>query len=280
MKSVCVYNLFVVALLMGCGGCQKTTDPVAGPAVSDSVRVARQTIKELISPSQPSRLEEETVVVEGQSYRVGMVQQSSYSYDKQGRILSEYNQYFGASSMTERTDSIYYEYVGSAVNIRRVALNTVPKRVTTQRLALDSRGFAEEQGYTKVTYNDEGYVISRKGEYLTYSVNNGNETEILMEDHDGGPSHTIKNEFDLTKSGLVPIKTFFGKISRNLLVGYTIQQNGPFRTYPNVYVGRYSYEFDKNDLVTTEIFNGKTGEPPYLWGGNKLTVKRLVYTGI
>ncbi|AQG80620.1 hypothetical protein AWR27_15585 [Spirosoma montaniterrae] len=275
-----MYNLFVVALLMGCGGCQKTTDPVVGPAVSDSVRVARQTIKELISPSQPSRLEEETVVVEGQSYRVGTVQQSSYSYDKQGRILTEYNQYFGASSMTERTDSIYYEYVGSAVNIRRVALNTVPKRVTTQRLALDSRGFAEKQPTIFVaTYDAKGYLLALRDEYgrTVARIENGNVLELSVSTSPSTPTYIFRNTYDLTKAGLPSIQPIYGKPSRNLVIETAIDRDNFYSIDKNVYKTTYWYKYDQYNRIVRQIARSIEGVALYEFGDNTIRATDFSY---
>ena len=278
MKNPSRYSLLLFVLLGSCSGCQQRTNQEI-QAQAPSCLIATQTTKELVSPSQQSQLELETVTVDGESFQVSTVKKSAYSYDQQGRILTEYNQYTDG-----KADSVLYQYKPMAVTIRTVNLAVTPKASSTAVVVLNSQGLAEYNSYLNqyATYDKDGYLLTLKADeylsrYKTYTIVNGNETESISLGHDATPSHLIKSEYELSKPGLPSIQTFYGKEARNLLLRYTIQQNGPFGIYPDVYIGKYTYTFDNKGLITRQAYRGKNGEPAYIWGSNTFNVKDFTY---
>jgi YD repeat-containing protein len=275
MNYSLIYNVIFVCLLASCSDYKKDTQQTI-PVQSTSCLIASQTTKELVSASQPSTLDPETVTINGESFQVTTTKKSVYTYDTQGRILTEYNQFAG-----NKADSVLYQYSPGAVMIRTVKLTT-PKTVDTLVVALNNQGYAEKKpfGY-HVTYDKNGYLISQTDEYgTTAKINNGNVIEEEILGQDATPNHTYRFEYDLNKSGLLSTRSFYGKASRNLPVKYTIQQNGPFGTYPDVYQATYTYVFNENGFVKRQIFQGKNGEHPYLYGGGGDFIKVLDFTYI
>ncbi|GAB2581861.1 hypothetical protein [Spirosoma areae] len=273
MTHPSTYSLLFFTLLLSCGGCKKQDDP--GISVqANSCLIATQTTKELVSPSQQSKLDPETVMIDGESFQVSTTKKSVYTYDAKGRILTEYNQYAG-----NKADSIYYQYSPMAVSIRTVDLITTPKLSKTSEVTLNNQGLAEKQGSIQATYDKDGYLVTLKGEYLTNIINNGNIIESLLIDHDAGPSHTYKYEYDLNKPGLPPVQAFYGKESRNLLIKYAVENSRYKGIYPSVYTGTYAYTFDEKSRVKRQIFRGKDGEiVGYIYGGDKVQINDFTYT--
>ena len=274
MKNQSKCTLLLLGLLIG-GACKKQIEPdISAP----TCLVATQTIKQLAKPNQ-LLFEPEMVDINGESLQVSTIQKSVYNYDAQGRITTEYNIYEGG-----KADSVFYKYKSDSVSIQTVMIATTGRTVQTQEVALNSQGLADKQeklGYVPLytTYDKYGYLVSQKGEFGTITIDNGNVIEKLILDHDAGPSYIYRYEYNLNKSGLTPVQTFYGRESRNLLSKYTIQQNGPFSIYPNVYEGTYTYTYDGSGRVKRQILQGKQGEPiSFLYDVDKVVVKDFSYT--
>lgn len=275
--------LFFLVLLVSCGGCKKQADETA-PAKT-SCLIATQTIKESIKPIyQNSTLESETVLINGESFQVSTIMKSAYTYDPQGRIMTEYNQYAGEQIQQNEgiTDSVYYQYTPDTVRKRRIKFTTTGKREEIYVDSLNSQGYIEKSygGYT--TYDAEGYLISRthnSWDAVPTKIVNGNviESGFCQE----GPLteyyiHT--SDYDLTKPGLPSIKTFYGKGSRNLIMKYRIDTK-PYLSATSgrlAYTGAYSYLFDNNNRVKRQIFRGINSG--FIFGnGSKVTTTDYTY---
>lgn len=274
MKNPLTYSLLFVALLASCGGCKKDTEP-ATPAQTTNCLIATQTTKELVSPSQTSTLDPETVTINGESFKVTTTKKSAYTYDKQGRILTEYNTYPG-----NKADSVLYQYAPTAVTIRTVNLAVTPKTSSTAIVALNSQGYAEKQPTSNIAkYDKDGYLVSLKDNYYGSSakIDNGNVIELLFVDSPATSNFIIKNEYDLSKPGLLSVQTFYGKASRNLQTQSIIDEDNHYYITPNVYKTTYLYAFDNNDRIKRQLLRGKDGEHPFLYGGDLVRVNDFTY---
>ena len=281
MMNLSRYSLLFFVLLGSCGGCQQRTDQAIQAQVP-SCLIATQTTKELVSSGQQSQLELETVTVEGESFQVSTVKKSAYSYDRQGRILTEYNQYLEANQIRYgggRADSVFYHYTPTAVSIRTVTFTDSSKIERTYSVALDSRGFAEKQPTTNLaTYDKDGYLTTLRDEYSrpTANIDNGNMVEYRFGNISYGSIYITKNEYDLSKPSLPSIISVYGKVSRNLLIRSVIDENTGHVLFSNVYTSTYTYTFDKNGRILRQISRRKDGEPGFIYGVN--TVETIDYT--
>jgi len=283
MNYVSIYSFLLIGLVASCTGCQKEPTQLSS-AQQNGCLMVTQTTKQLVSERQPSQLDLETVIVDGKSVQVGTTKKSAYTYDEQGRILTEYNQYAGseANYVRANADSVFYQYSASEVLIRTVSFSDNTKNERSYTVALNKQGLAEKQPLDfKATYDNSGYLMSLVNDdyQLAATIDKGDIIEQTMPGYDATPSHTFRYTYDLDKPGLLAIPTFYGKPSRHLPAGYTIQQNGPFDVYPNVYQVRYTYTFNELGLVKRQIFQGKNGEKAYLYGGGSpIKVTDFTYT--
>lgn len=282
MKNSSRYSLLLFALLGSCSGCQQRTDQ-AIQAQAPSCLIATQTTKELVSPSQQSQLELETITVDGESFQVSTVKKSAYTYDTKGRILTEYNQYAGGWVLpaSGKADSVYYQYSPTSVSIRKVIFDDSGKREHTQVVALDSQGFAEQQPTSNLaTYDKDGYLTTLRNEYgkPTANIENGNMVEYRFSDSPTTPSYIIKNEFDLSKPGLPSIISFYGKVSRNLIIQSVVDKNNGFLIVPKVYTTTYRYTFDNKGRVKRQFLRHKEGEIGWIYGDDSAGVIDFTYT--
>lgn len=110
MNYASTYCFLLIGLLASCTGCQKEPTQLSS-AQQNGCLMATQTTKQLVSERQPSQLDLETVIVDGKSFRVSTTKKSAYTYDEQGRILTEYNQYAGseANYVRANANSVFYQ---------------------------------------------------------------------------------------------------------------------------------------------------------------------------
>ena len=270
-------------LLGSCSGCQQRTNQEI-KAQASLCLIATQTTKELVSPSQQSQLELETVKINGESFKVGTVKKSAYTYDKQGRILTEYNQYAGSQvhPSSGKADSVYYQYSPTAVSIRTVIFGDSSKREYTHVATLDSQGLAEDHLYSTGIYNYDmdGYLVAIKDEYgkEVAKIENGNVVELRFSDSPTTPSYIIKNEYDLSKPGLPSIVSVYGKASRNLIMQSVVDKNNGFLIVPKVYTTTYTYTFDDKGRVKRQFLRHKEGEIGWIYGDDSAGVIDFTYT--
>ena len=285
MKNPSQYSLLLFVLLGSCSGCQKlTTQPTpAQEAPVVACLIATQTTKQLAGPAQQSQLERETVTIGNESFQVSTVKKSVYSYDKQGRILTEYNQYLEANQIRYgggSTDSVFYQYSPMAVSRRTVAFAESGKRERVDVVALDSRGFAEEQPTTNLaTYDKDGYLTTLRDQHgkPIARIDNGNVVEYHFSDSPATPSYIYKYEFDLRRPGLPSVRSFYGKPSRNLPIRYTVDEKSLFGSGKlNALVGTYTYVFNENGSVKRQILRDKENIP-IIYGGNDVEVNDFAY---
>lgn len=274
--------LLFLSLFASCSGCKQDADP-ATTLTAPACLIATQTMKELISPSQPSRLDLETVSINGESFQVGTTQKSVYTYDKQGRIVTEYNEYAGSQAQyaSAKADSVFYQYSPTEVSIRTVSFADTGKTERIYAVALNSQGLAEKAyAAGKVTYDKDGYIIALNDSYeIPEKVDNGNIVEWVL--YLEGPlteGYVYRNYYDLNKPGLPPVKPFYGKPSRNLILKYTVEHKMYQDASPVIYTATYSYTFDSYGRVTRRIERGKDEEFGYIFGGNAVTVIDFIYT--
>ena len=282
MMNLSRCSLLLFVLLGSCSGCRQRTDQaIQAQAQAPSCLIATQTTKELVSPSQQSQLELEMVKINGESFQVGTVKKSAYTYDKQGRILTEHNQYAGGWVLpaSGKADSVYYQYSLAEIKIRTVIFDNSGKREHTRVVVLDSQGFAEQQPTSNLaTYDKDGYLTTLRNEYgkPTANIENGNVVESTFGNIAVGSIYITKNEYDLSKPGIPSVRAFYGKPSRNLLTRSVIDENTGYVLFPNVYTSIYTYTFDKNGRVLRQIGQRKDGEPGFIYGVS--TVETIDYT--
>ncbi|GAB2581854.1 hypothetical protein [Spirosoma areae] len=282
MTHPSTYSLLFFTLLLSCGGCKKQDDP-AIPVQPNSCLIATQTTKELVSPSQQSKLDPETVTISGESFNVTTTKKSAYTYDAQGRILTAYNQYAGGQvrPATGRADSVYYQYSPTAVNIRTVIFDDNGKTEHINIVSLDSQGFAEKQPTTYLaTYDKEGYLTTLRDEYgqSTANIDNGNVVESTFGNISYGSIYITKNEYDLNKPGMPSVRAFYGKLSRNLLTRSVVDENTGHVLFPNVHTSTYTYTFDKNGRVKRQFTRDKQGEIGWIYGNDSASIIDFTYT--
>lgn len=274
MRDSSIHSLLFTVLLGLYGSCQKRTNQVT-PVQAPSCLIATQTTKELVSPQNPSLMDLETVTIGKELFRVSTTKKSVYTYDKQGRILTEYNLYPG-----NKSDSVLYQYMPVSVTIRTIDNTATTKPSVAQVVTLNEQGFSEKQPTTsRATYAKDGYLLVLKDEYgeIAAKIDNGNVLEFIWGGRDATPTYTNKNEYDLSKPSLPSIQSFYGKASRNLLIKTVIQQNGPFGIFPNVYIVDYTHTFDSKGRVECQMQRGKDGEPRFIYGGDIVGVKDFTY---
>ncbi|MBD2751759.1 hypothetical protein [Spirosoma validum] len=231
------------------------------------------TVKELAKANQPL-IDSEKVSINGESFVVSTTQKSVYSYDNQGRILTEYNTYTNG-----KADSVLYLYTSEAVTIRATTITPSSKTSTTNVVALNSQGWAEHRPDTyKATYDKEGYLTSLKYAFGDASVINGNVVDQPFGGDDATPTYTYRYQYDLNKAGVAPIQTFYGKGSRNLLTRYVIENDRHDSIYGDSYIGDYDYLFDEKGRIKRQTFRGKQGELiGFLFEADKVIVKEFTY---
>ncbi|WP_148562392.1 hypothetical protein [Spirosoma radiotolerans] len=238
-------------------------------------------MKELVSPSQQSQLDVETVTINGESFQVSTTRKSVYTYDAYGRILTEYNQYAGSQAHYNgaNSDSVYYQYMPSAVSIRTIRFADSGKKESIDLIALNKQGYAPKRpnGY-EATYDKDGYLLTLKDQWGEAKVDKGNVVESLFVDSPVTPSYITKSEYDLSKPGLHSVQGFYGKTSRNLLIKQTIDEKFTTQLYPGVHTVKYSYVFNETGNVKRQIFRGKDGELGYIYGGDRVTVTDFTYS--
>lgn len=276
MNYASTYSFLLICLLASCTGCQKEPEQLSsGP--QNGCLIATQMTKELVRPGQTSQLDLETVTVDRKSFRVSTTKKSAYTYDEQGRILTEYNQY-----ADNKADSVFYTYTADSVLISRINIMVSPRVVSTAKVKLNNLGYAENQPYSrKATYDKDGYLThleSDEGSSIIYKVLNGNVIESSFSDSPATPTHIIKTQFDLTRPGIPTVPTFYGKVSRNLPIKGSIDDDYWGNIIPNVYNTSYTYTFDKVGNVTRQIMHGEDGDPPFIYGGLKVIVTDFTYT--
>lgn len=285
MKNLSQYSLLLFVLLGSCSGCQKlTSQPTpAQEAPVAACLIATQTLKQLTGPGQQSQLELETVTIGNEAFQVSTVKKSAYSYDKQGRILTEYNQYLGGSQILYgggSADSVFFQYSPMAVSRRIVTFAESGRREYEHVVALDSRGFAEKQLTTNLaTYDKDGYLTTLRDQHgkPNARINNGNMVEYHFSDSPATPSYVYRYEFDLKKSGLPSVGTMYGKPSRNLPVRYAVDEKDVFGgSRINAHVGTYTYVFNENGSVKRQVFRNKVNIP-LLYGSNEVEINDFTY---
>lgn len=273
MKSQSKRMLLFFGMLIFTISCKKHIGQETSPDVS-SCLIATQTIKELVKPNHPT-LDSEKIFIDGESFVVSTTQKSVYSYDAQGRILSEYKVY-----PTGKADSVLYQYTSTVVAIRTITITPTGKTSTTNIVALNDQGLAERRPDTyKATYDKEGYLISLKYAFGVARVVNGNVVDKPFGGDDATPTYTYKYQYDLSKAGLTPIQTFYGKESRNLLTRYVIENDRYHNVFGSSYTGDYAYSFDEKGRVKRQVFRGKQGElTGFLFEADTLIIKDFTYT--
>jgi uncharacterized protein YcfL len=277
-------NLLFVFFIVSCSGCKKQSTIDEGTTLKpSSCLIASQTTKELISASQPSTLDPETVTINGESFQVTTTKKSVYTYDTQGRILTEYNQYAGSQAhyAQAKADSVFYQYGPSTIIIHTVMFVDSGKKERTYEVALNNQGFAEKQSTTNLaTYDKDGYLTTLRDEYgkNIAKIDNGNIIELEYGNTTIGSIYITKNEYDLSKLGMPSVRAFYGKPSYNLLTRSVIDENTGYVIFPNVHMDTYTYIFDAAGHVMRQITRGKNGEPSFIYGVN--TVNTIDYTYI
>ena len=75
------------------------------------------------------------------------------------------------------------------------------------------------------------------------------------------------------------LRYFHGREPRNLVTSHTIDQNGPFGVYPEVYSVAHKYIFGDEGRIMRQILRGKDGHGPvkYIWGGDQVIVNDFTY---
>lgn len=274
--------LFFFVLLVPCSGCKKQADETA--PTKTSCLIATQTIKELISTQyyQQSKVEPETVVIEGKSFQVSTTRKSAYTYDIQNRIITEYNQYAGNELQYHKgtADSVYYQYIPGAVRERIIKFTDKGKQEENYVDSLNSQGYLKEQYGGQATYDKDGYLISRINDSWgsPEKIVNGNviESGFCQE----GPlteCYIYTSDYDLTKPGLSPVKTFYGNESRNLRIKYRVNTKPYLRATSGhlEYTATYSYLFDNKNRVKRQIFRGI--DNGFIFGGSPVTTTDYTY---
>lgn len=263
----------MLALSYGCGS--ETDQSSVSPSPLTIDLIATQVNKELIvSYKNQIIFEPETLNVGGETFRLTTTKKSTFSYDDQGRITSEFNVYPAGV-----VDTIRYEYSNN-----RVTINTTTKtaREVIQRMQiepLNNQGFSPSRPFSSTaTYDNNGYLLSLKNEAVTATkIVNGNILESVFIPSASTPSFITTSQFDTAKLGLPPIRRFYGRDYRNLLVKSIIdQKTGSFIT-PSVYTSSYTYLFDQKGRVTRQTMRGKDGAIPFLYGGDLAEVNDFTY---
>lgn len=271
--SQSILLLFLI-LLISCNGCKKQTE-IEEETIpkAPACLIATQTTKELVRPSQQFKLDMETVIIGNETFQVSTTKKSVYRYDTKGRILTEYNSYTDGHA-----DSVCYQYKSGAVTIRTIDI--MNKTFYTEVAELNRQGLAEKlPDGNQATYDQDGYYLTYKNKQgKAAKIDNGNTLENEIVGHDGTPNSVFKSEYDLSKASLPFIRSFYGKI-RNLRTSHTIDQNGPFGVYPEVYSVVHKYIFGDEGRIMRQILRGKDGHGPvkYIWGGDQVIVNDFSY---
>lgn len=243
-RSFTPYLILLVSLvvILCCRQQKEEAAPVS------TCRTVRIILKSNPVDDQPTQ-NEETVEVGDETVKVSFYRESTYAYDKQGRLIREKDRVVtGDSSVVEyvyspglvlKQTTSYSRQLGTHISIDSIVLNT--------------QGLAESKFYQqKVKYDSEGYLTEQTvqtsyGRYMGQVVN-GN---LIKEYKELDWLYIYNYSYDLTRAGQPPIHTFLGKGSRNLLMHEAIERTDFNR--PLVYSTEYSYKFNEEGRVKRKI---------------------------
>jgi hypothetical protein len=271
MKRYFYFALHIL-ITLSATSCEKQSIPETTILSAPTCMVVGITTKELLNEKRPG-IDGERIAVGSQTFEVSLSKKSSFSYDSQGRIVTEYHQYSSLDA-----DSIYYQYFAGVIKVRRIEKTGPQTLQYNETIELNEKGYALQRPDTyKATYDANGYIKSLINEYGTAKIIDGNITELLVVDSPSTPRYLIKNKYDLSKAGLPPIQTFYGIESRNLLVNTIVDKDDQYTITPAVYSSDFSYTFDNKGRITRQIQYGKDGLIPYIYGGTSVKVNDFTY---
>ncbi|KAA9340427.1 hypothetical protein [Larkinella humicola] len=191
----------------------------------------------------------EIIELEGKKYALAQGGDGwiDYGYDAQRRV----NLYRSKYAFTKGAD--LYKYAYSPGKIIQTYENEGLIAPHTSTIDLNEYGLIPENN---VTYNQDGYVIERRGnndDYTKYTILDGN--VVKTETKDGTGEYITTNEFDLTKLSVPYPLSFKGKKDRNLLLKSTMtytkieSQFSDYRTLSK----EYRYVFDQAGKVALQL---------------------------
>ncbi|RRA99218.1 hypothetical protein EHT25_30130 [Larkinella rosea] len=182
---------------------------------------------------------DETVMLDGQTIKIGKTATDVYKFDEQNRIIESswatYN--YGGNGGKEK-----FEYTADQVIITSTHLGMDNG---VHPLPLNKQGLLLWDG---LKYDAEGFLIEKVegNDTITYTIENGN---IVREERKTtlpvARTYVSLYEYDLTKPNLPNSHPYSGKVSKNLLVKVTTT-DGTNMT------GSYSYSylFDESKGLT------------------------------
>ncbi len=263
MKTTMLYSLLFLTLL-GVGiGCKKEVEEVKPPVVvglpdyncpglhGDRVVkiIYKQEDTQVFAGSPP-----EQMMINGRLVTLNKQRDTSYGYDLNGKLKSEYNVYSDSALDTTR-----YSYTISHF-IRHYKYYFDKKLVREKRdsVELDANGFPLKTfDGDNTLYDKDGYLLKVSNNYnKSVEVKEGNIIKRVSSALEGNGNIILTYDYDSTI--VVASNPFLGYINKNLLLKETISQDGP-SPYPigSVYVKTQKYVFDKQKKVTKKIEYGE-----------------------
>ncbi|WP_421826434.1 hypothetical protein [Larkinella sp.] len=249
MKNTVTNFGLILTLLVATFCCTRRNEETAP---IPSCRIVRVVLK---STSTSDRLirDEETISVGGKDVKVSFYKESFYTYDPQGRLIREKDRVITGDSMV-----VEYDYSPGLMLKQTTSYSRqLGTHVFNDSIVLNTQGLAESKFYQqKVKYDSEGYLteqmLSGSIQFVGQVVNGNLVKEYKYLDG----LYVYKYEYDLTRSGLSPIYTYWGFESRNLLKKESIERGDSFIGQA-IFETTYQYRFDSDGRVNRKIVHGE-----------------------
>ncbi|GAB3924439.1 hypothetical protein GCM10028804_24660 [Larkinella terrae] len=201
-----------------------------------------------------AKVREETVVIDGQSLKIGESSRIAYTFDQQNRPVEDV---YSAYGFSDYNGSETYEYSPNLLTVKTKNATGVVSEVT---FPLNDRGLL-----VSAKYNADGLATEEVSDSyrITYTIENGNvvrkETRDLLNNALYG---VVVYEYDLNRANLPNVAPHKGKKSRNLPVketylNYAVANGGPT---PTTIVYQYTYTFDSSGRPSRR-YNTVSGSP-------------------
>lgn len=171
--------------------------------------------------------------------------QSTYTYDSEGRVLTRRIESFSGEGWTQTK----YSYTAATIEIE---IQRHTGQITKTTSKLNSKGQLESTGDTFFTYDLEGNTIQSKSpnQLLTWKYTGGNLVAYHWEASNAPYTVDITYKHDLSHPA-IPI---YGTKDKNLINSQeTIEKDAQGNPTRPIAAETYTYEFDAQERVTRKI---------------------------
>ncbi|AQG80886.1 hypothetical protein [Spirosoma montaniterrae] len=252
MKSFMLTLPAYFFLLLVTGSCKKEVIDEPAPNLANC-RIVREVYKSIQTTDNKDEIEK--IEVDGRTVTIAKYWERRYTYDKEGRLYTAAD--FVSNIEGFRTQYTYQKgYIVASTTLRgatsqdTIYLNPQGLAiVNTDSVRYDENGFPVEFYFKEITV--------RKNTYVDDNLTTSRYT-VLLEDI------TDKYIYNTSKLSLPNLHPYYGKLSKNLIIGYTQTVNNS-KYYPVglVFEKNYKYIFDKFGRVSRRLASSRRINP--LW---------------